>query len=271
MNCAARCLRQMLLRAAPALVACTLAAPGLPARAALVTITFDGNIFAGTEAPGHDAVAITFPQVNAGGVTTLNVAAGRFQGRASNLVGIDASVFVDNLDDVWMYCYDLYESVWGGRTVTYTVQLDGETARTLDFLGAVNAVLNAQRGTQDTYAWLHPATAAQAAAIQIGLWESRYESDVAWGIHQGSFSASGLESATLQQLNRFFDAVPQTQALDGRYAMVLSAAGAQDVITGDPPPAVPLPGTAVLAGAGLLAALGWGRCKRRAERVLRTR
>lgn len=235
----------------------------LPATAALVTITFDGNIYAGTAAPGHDGVTITFPKANGGGVTTLNVAAGRFQGRASNLVGVDASVFVDSLDDVWMYCYDLYESVWGGRTVTYTVSFDGETARTLDFLGGVNAVLNAQRGTQDAFAWLHPATAAQSAAIQLGIWESRYETDAAWAMGSGSFSATGLETGTAQQLQAFFSAVPTAASLDPRLAMVLTASGAQDVITGDPPPGVPEPATTGLALAGLAAAWGLRRRLRR--------
>jgi MYXO-CTERM domain-containing protein len=181
------------------------------------------------------------------------VRAGRFQGTASNVVGVDPGIFVDNLQDVFMYCYDLYEGVSGGRVVDYTINLDGESARTLDFLGAVNAVLNGQRGTADTFAWLHPANGNEAAAIQIGIWESRYESTGLWSVVDGSFSATELASGTASTLAAFFARIADAESLDARYAMVLEARGAQDMLAGDPPVGVPSPSPAALLLVGAAA------------------
>lgn len=67
-----------------ALLACAGAAS--VCSAAAVRVTFDNPIFSGS---GSDSVQITFPkQAPAGGSTTLSVAAGRFQGTASNVVGV---------------------------------------------------------------------------------------------------------------------------------------------------------------------------------------
>ncbi len=240
------------------LLAAAFAACSVAAQAATVTITFDSEIFNGTAAPFYDAVNITYPAMSGTGSSTASVAAGRFQGTASNLVGIDAGQFVDNINDVWMFCYDVYETIGHGQVVTYTVNFDGARDRTLDFLGAVNSVL----GTGNPYAWLHPATAYEAAAVQLGIWESLY--DTGWDITNGSFRASGLETATKTALSGYFGAIDTTSALDRKYTMVLEARGAQDMITGDPPRnSVPEPGTLslLLASAG---ALALGRRRRRA-------
>lgn len=234
----------------------TLVAGAAAAQAGTVDIRFDNPIFSGLPTPHHDVVTITYP--TAGGSRSATVAAGRFQGTASNLVGVSPSIFVDSLDDLYMYCYDVYETVGPGQSATYAVNLDGERARTLDFLGAVNAVLNAGQPAEDAYAWLHPTSGYMAAAIQLGIWESLCD-DSGWNLGAGLFKATGLEAATSGYLNQFFAAIPGSASLDGRYVMTLEARGIQDMITGDPPGAVPEPGTLGLLAAAAAAAALRGR------------
>lgn len=233
---------------------------GAAAQAGTVHVQFDSPIFNGVPAPSYDVVTITYPTLS-GSTASATVAAGRFQGTASNLVGVSASVFVDGLNDLFMYCYDVYEHVGSGWSADYTVNFDGESARTLDFLGAVNAVLNLNKPLADVYAWLHPDSGAQAAAIQLGIWESKYDSS-GWDLAGGSFRASGIDAGTAQFLSSFLAALPNTASLDGRYAMTLEANGVQDMITGDPPAGVPEPGTAALLA---VAALAWRRSIRRSR------
>lgn len=220
--------------------------------AASVHVKFDSNIFNGS---GYDAVQIVYPSGSA------SVAAGRFQGTGSNVVGASPSIFVDGLDDLYMYCYDLYENVRSGQEADYTINFDGPTARTLDFLGAVNFTLNGgSNDWADPYAWLHPVSAAQGAAIQLGIWESKY--DTGWDLGTGSFRASGLESATNNWWQQFRSAVldPGVADLDPSLAMTLEAPGVQDMITGDPQP-IPEPVSALLVALGL-AGLGAVRGRR---------
>lgn len=245
------------------------------ASAASVTITFDTPIFGTT---GSDDVKITYPKLNQGGSNngeeggnsnSATVGAGRLQGDASHLVGISPSVFKDGIDNVFMYCYDLYESVGPGRSVNYQVNFDGETARTLDFLGAVNSVLNANRapGTAyDEFAWVHPMDRYQSAAIQLGIWESRFDTSNNWSLTSGSFKASDLEGnkgannassgKTNWYVEQFFQRIPGSQSLDGKWAMTLTNNGAQDMITADPPAGVPEPGSLALAGLALAGLIG---------------
>lgn len=245
-------------RIARAATTLALAAGAASALAGTVDVRFDNPIFSGLPTPHHDVVTITYP--SAGGSRSATVAAGRFQGTASNLVGVSPSIFVDSLDDLYMYCYDLYETVSPGQSATFTVNLDGARARTLDFLGAVNAVLNIGKPVADVYAWLHPTSGYMAAAIQLGIWESKYD-DSGWDLGAGQFRASGLEAQTRSYLNQFFAAIPGSDALDGRYVMTLEARGIQDMITGDPPAAVPEPGTLGLLAAAAAALAVRRRCR----------
>ncbi|MFT3849458.1 MAG: PEP-CTERM sorting domain-containing protein [Propionivibrio sp.] len=218
-----------------------------------VDVKFDSNIFAGS---GYDDVTITVA-----GTNPFSVYAGRFQGTASNVVGVPDSIFVDGLNDLFMYCYDIFQHISGGTSATYTVNMNGELARTLDFLGAVNTVMSGQ-GVYDPYAWLHPINGYQGAAIQLGIWESLYESSVDWSLIGGTFKATGLDSGTgktQQWWNTFKDAIATSDSLDGAYVMVLENPYVQDMITGDPP-TIPEPGSLALLGLGLGGML-WARRK----------
>lgn len=207
---------------------------------ATVKVTFNSNIFNGS---GYDNVSISYP-----GKAGQAVSAGRFQGMGSNVVGVPESIFVDGLSNLYMYCYDVYEEIHNGQTVDYTINLEGEFARTLDFLGAVNSVLSLG-STYDPYAWLHPVTGYQGAAIQLGIWESKYDSG--WDLSSGSFTAAGLESDTTNWWGLFKNAIPDTASLDGKYVMTFEATGAQDMIAGDPPSNVPEPGSLALMAVAL--------------------
>ncbi len=220
--------------------------------AGTVHVEFANPIF-GTS--GYDNVFITFPTLG-GGSTTENVLAGRFQGKGTS-PDLPASIFVDGLDKLYMYCYDVFESINHGSIVNYTVNFDGESDRTRDFIGAVNAVMNAGKST-DPYAWLHPVDGSQGAAIQLGLWESLYETSPGWDIAQGSFFATALDAGTSTWLNSFFGQIPFSASVDKQYVMTFEATGAQDMITGDPPLNVPEPGSIALLGAAL-AALAYTR------------
>jgi len=223
-----------------AFLACAFAAS--VSSASTIDVKFDANIFEGS---GYDNVTI-----KAANLGSVDVSAGRFQGSASNLVNVSSSIFVDGLNNLFMYCYDIYQEISGGISVKYTINQTGETARTLDFLGAVNKVMNTGKSVYDPFAWLHPVNGAQGAAIQIGIWESKYENGTQWDLNSGSFKASNLDDATTAWWNSFKDEIDHSDALDGRYVMVLENSTYQDMIVGDPP-VLPEPGSLALIALAL--------------------
>jgi len=198
------------------------------------------------------------------GLTSQSVRGGRFQGTVLGVTGvINASNLVDSADDFWTYCYDLFQYIHNGETVTYTVNYAGPTARTLDFLGAVDYVLNGNSNTwSDPFAWLHPANSHVAAAIQIGIWESLYDTS-GWSLDAGLFRASGLEAATLTQYAAFQNAVtsPSVNDLPALFAATIESDTHQDQIIGRvsrvvPQQELPEPSSlALFALAGVFAAV----------------
>lgn len=236
------------LKHAFALLACAGAAS--VSAAATVNITFDNPIFNGS---GSDSVTLSYPALlPATGSLSTTVSAGRFQGTANSFTGVPATIFVDGVADVFMYCYDLYHNISAGQTVNYNINFSGPTARTLDFLGAVNGKMNEGPTPDDPYAWLHPANASQGAAIQLGIWESKYESDAAWSLTAGSFKATGLEAATLTYWNSFIGALGSYGDIDPQSVMTFENSNFQSMIAGDPAVGnVPEPGSMALLGVGL--------------------
>ena len=216
---------------------------------------------------GSDSVQIEFANPGpGGGISTHNVAAGRFQGTGSDLVGQPASIFPDGLENLYLYCYDVYQSINHGQSLVYTINFNGEFARTLDFLGAVNSVMNGSKSLGDAgydpYAWLHPVDGSQGAAIQLGIWESKYETDAAWDFTGGTFKASGLDGTTGNWWNSFNGRISDTAAVGAEFVMTLDNPNFQDMITGDPPAPVPEPGSLALLVVAL-AALAYAYTQRK--------
>ena len=138
----------------------------------------------------------------------------------------------------------------------FNIDFTGVTALTLDFLGAVNQVLNLGKSKYDPFAWLHPLNRFQGAAIQLGIWESLYDTAGTWNLGDGDFKASGLENGssadmkTQQWWDAFIGQTGNSDSLAQSYTMVLRKARVQDMITGDPA-SVPEPGSLALLAGGL--------------------
>jgi len=175
-------------------------------------------------------------------------------------------------EDLLTYCYELTQYFSGGQNVNYQIiygnAAGGVTNDTLDWLGAVNSVLNQ---SEFNYGWLHPTNANMAAAIQLGIWETRYDAGAFGNLNNlfdttSNFYLTGNQNTLLgtgsgsvhDYLVSFITAVPTHGSLDQQYALRLTNDGAQDQITGRYVPTsqrndVPEPGSLALLGIGMAA------------------
>ncbi len=228
-----------------------------------ITLTYNSSIYA----HGSDGVNLagTPPPPHPSSYPYTSVGAGEFGAHDVTVTGsLTTANLVDSSSDFFLYCYDLFQTIGPGGTYTYTVNYTGALAHTLDFLGAVNSVLNGASGT-DQFAWLHPTTTGESAAIQLGIWESLYDNDPNFSLATGSFQASGLDAGTATEYAQFQAAVSTTASLPLPFTMVLESATNQDQITGLRPSQrnfTPEPGSLALLAAGLIAA-GVARRKRK--------
>ena len=265
-------------RRAIATVALTVAA--LPAEAGLtsigqVDILFNSPIYFDASPSGadYDNVRLRSTISGVGGATN----AGMFQGIALNASGgFDPEVLYRGPDDVLLYCVDLFQRISAGASPTYEVlALDNAgpnvlaagnghgTARnfdrTLDFLGALNVLLENSFGFgEGAYNWLNPNSGWMSGAIQVGIWESLYESaGTDLSVTSGAFSVERLSSQGTQLLSTVFDAVNGApngyaySALAPNQVLVLASDTKQDMIVGDPPRPVPAPAPLALIAGGL--------------------
>jgi hypothetical protein len=225
-----------------------------------ITLTYDNPIYA----HGSDGVTLAG---NPPGPPThypyTSVGAGEFEANvtAFNGAGLTSGSFVDSQSDFFLYCYDLFQTIAPGGSYTYTVSYTAALTSTLNFLGAVNYVLNGNVNGGNQFAWLHPANANVSAAIQLGIWESLYDTDPTYSLATGSFQASNLDAGTATEY-ALFQAAAQNSAVNDLLltdTMVLQSDTNQDQITGlrprpDQHNFTPEPGSLALLAAGLLAA-----------------
>lgn len=204
--------------------------------------------------------SVSWSGTSAAGSGSAN--AGRFNGTVTAFTApLQAGDFVDSTSNFLAYCYDLLQTLHNG---TYTV--GSVNANTLNFLGAVDYVLNGNSNTwADINAWLHPSNGNIGAAIQVGIWKSLYETTGTWNLTTGDIHFSGLDAATAAEYALFRAAAENGSVndLSSANAMALVSQDNQDVITGRRPrQQVPEPGSLLLLGLGAALA-GWTARRKR--------
>ncbi|WPL19114.1 hypothetical protein Thiowin_04218 [Thiorhodovibrio winogradskyi] len=184
-------------------------------------------------------------------------------------------------DDVIFYCVDLFANLKTHKS-TYTVlpiedgapldtNVNGKAVsrdfgNLLSFLGALNWVLSRdQYGFKfEDQNWLNPSSGNMSAAIQVGIWESLYDSSSGMDIAGGNFKVTHLanvdglnDNQTLLDsvFNRMDDS--NNVALANDKVLLFHSSDGQDLIAD--PVDVPAPATLPLLLGGLLLLGNFGR------------
>ena len=222
---------------------------------------------------------------------TINAWAGAFVAEAQAIEGdpFDPSVLYRSPNEVILYCLDIFNDLdYANGFVQYTVyefndtvdpttstalfepivrrgreipglNVSGNLNQVLDFLGAVNTVLD---GTEYVFDndntdrnWLNPAYSWVSSAIQVGIWESLY--DTGLNIDKGHFSVNGLSRKGESLLDSAFAQMTTTDSLSRDQVLLFQPVSGGQTLIGDPDmSSIPLPGTAWLILVGLVGLVG---------------
>ena len=211
---------------------------GNPARADTISVTYDNPVW---NPLSYDSLRFS---TNSGGSFSSAVGASRYQATVTGNTGaVDPFALVNNTSDLYIYCYDLFQYITHGQSLTYTVDYSGVQARTLDFLGAVDYALNGNSNVwADPFAWLHPAaitldghslTATNiAVGIQLGIWESLYDTSGTWSLTGGIFQAADVDTGSQQAFDAFVGRLGPANSVAQNQTILLRSDTAQDQITG---------------------------------------
>ncbi|MBK1618036.1 hypothetical protein CKO42_06155 [Lamprobacter modestohalophilus] len=217
------------------------------------------------------------------------IRAGAFDGEAKSAGNedFDITTLYRSQDQVILYCLDIFNdletagfveySVYAfdddaagapttttQRTITRgpwwwpseeTITATGNLNNVLDFLGAVNDVLEDQyQYTFGDRNWLNPADRWISGAIQVGIWESLYDdydsTNTSLDITDGHFSVTGLSNKGETLLSHAFNQMVSSESLDRSQVLLFQPVTGGQTLIGDPFD-VPAPGTLVLLLSGL--------------------
>lgn len=219
---------------ARAAVATVIGAGGAQASSVDVTYQVPGTAF-GSD-PLRETVSISTPndpQLGQGGLYDGRAPAGRFQLAGSG-----------GLAEFAAFCVELAQALQS--SATYTVSSDLFEGRILQ---------NIDRLFSSRYAQIN--TTLEAAAFQVALWEIVHETDETYDLLDGDIRISGND-AVVDEASTYLSGLEQAQS--GLFEIsFLSSADSQDLVMARlapeasiaPPPAVPLPASALLLIAGL--------------------
>jgi hypothetical protein len=237
---------------------------------------------------GKDVMRIHYNNGKMG--RTAAVAAGMFSGEAVEGANttIDTRTLFEDALNVLAYCIDIMQLL--EASAVYEVKSIDQNAihidqtgvrrdfgRMLDFLGAVNAVLQGSDygRAPDSKNWLRPDTGWMSGAIQVGIWESLYEADSValsiaradtegdqwfWADTGSGKAAHDIDARGLSFLDSAFDLVNSGTGfipLSAKEVLWARNSSGQDLLI-DPVP-VPVPATIILLFAGLASLAYRGR------------